>query len=122
MNTRVNPQDLALKIAERARDFYRCPYQIGTVATDIRGRIISWGWCHRGASSYRRSIHGEVHCISRANRRRLRGGTIYVGGRRAKTGRIILARPCPECWRAIQRAAISKVIYSSPLGWREEAV
>jgi tRNA(Arg) A34 adenosine deaminase TadA len=112
------PEALALWIARRARDAPR--YQMGAVIVDARGHRLAWGWCWRGAVG--RSMHAEAHALTRANRARLPGSTIWIAGIRKGTGRVILARPCATCAQRILVNGLARVVYSTPTGWREEWV
>lgn len=67
---------------------------MAAVIADAHG-IFAWGWNNTWT-------HCEEHAIRRANPRRLIGSTIYVAGRRASSGNLVLARPCNKphksCW------------------------
>lgn len=120
MNTRLDPRELAELVARRANDFASTPYQIGAVLADRHG-VFSWGWCHRGNRSWLRSVHAERHAIERANPLRLRNATLYVAGRRRNSGRVVLARPCRDCWSlAINNWSVYNIHWTDPeqpQGW-----
>ena len=63
-----------------------------------------------------RSVHAEANAIISAARSECIGGTIYLVGRDARSGKLIEhVVPCPQCRRLIINAGLSKiVIRSSP--------
>ncbi|MBI3019913.1 MAG: hypothetical protein HYY60_01130 [Parcubacteria group bacterium] len=88
MDTRKTARALALDLLDRSP----CRVQIAAVLVDANGRIFAWGWNHKADGGAGK--HAEAHAIERANKRRLRGATIVVAGRRKKNGNILCARPC----------------------------
>ena len=90
MRLPANPQELAEVILQRST----CSVQVGAVLADGHG-IYAWGWNSTGPDGY--GLHAEIHCLLRANRRRLGNSTLYVAGRRQRTGNNVLARPCAAC-------------------------
>lgn len=89
-----DPKELAVAILLRST----CIVQVGAVLADRWG-IHSWGHNHAGPTGMGQCA--EQHCLLRANRRRLQGSILFVAARRLRTGRIVQARPCKACWRAI---------------------
>ncbi len=58
-----------------------------------------------------RSVHAEANCIISAARRDIIGGTLYLAGRDAKTGKIVHeANSCAMCKRLIINSGIEKVV------------
>lgn len=58
-----------------------------------------------------RSVHAEANAIISAARRDMVGGTLYLAGRDAATGKMLPdATPCSMCRRLIINAGLSKVI------------
>ena len=57
------------------------------------------------------SYHAEVDAINHANSD-LRGATIYVA-RIGKDGTHRLSRPCMRCTKALKKAGIKKVVYTT---------
>jgi deoxycytidylate deaminase len=90
-----DPRELAEEILKRSI----CNVQVGAVIADSHG-IFAWGWNSVGSGM---GIHAEIHALSRANRKRLPGATIYVAAQRARNQKIVTAKPCPECAVAIPR-------------------
>jgi hypothetical protein len=78
-----------------------CAVQVAAVLEDRWG-IFSWGWNHSGSDGY--GQHAEAHSLSRANRDRLEGSTMWVAARRRKSGNPVCACPCEGC-----RAILGKV-------------
>lgn len=58
-----------------------------------------------------RAVHAEQNAILNAGIERTEGGTIYISGFDAKTGARVESKPCKLCWRMIQNAKISNIIY-----------
>ena len=78
MRKPAHASDLAVDILARST----CMVQVGAAIVDYKGSIISWGWNSSGPSGC--GLHAEAHAIGRANRKRLRGATIYVASVRQK--------------------------------------
>ncbi len=109
------PKELAYDLLGRSP----CNVQVSAVIEDSRG-IFVWGWNSVGDGD---GLHAEIHAISRANRKRLKGSTIYVVGRRKKSGSIIFSRPCNNCWSFIKWVGIKDVYYSTFHGkWKYERI
>ena len=86
-----------------------------------RGRrnCVDMGFCTREAMQVPRgqryelcrSVHAEANAIISASRRDMVGGTIYLGGRDARTGELLHdATSCAMCRRQVINAGISRVI------------
>ena len=56
------------------------------------------------------SVHAEVDAIRKL--KNARGATIYIA-RIGKRGNQALSRPCDNCYTAIQRAGINKIVYTN---------
>ena len=107
-----DPRELAEAILKRSI----CNVKVGAVLADKNG-IFAWGWNHMGESGY--GVHAEVHCLSRANKSRLAGATLYVAGARARTGGAVPARPCADCAKKI--VGVGKIVWrDSDSTWRSE--
>ena len=91
-----DPRDLVINLLPRSI----CSVQVASVITDPYNRIVSWGWNNMGPTGY--GICAERHAISRGNRNRLRGGTIYVAGQYARNSHPVNAVPCELCFAQIQ--------------------
>lgn len=91
-----------------------CAVQVAAVIADEWG-IFGWGWNNSGQDGF--GEHAEASCVRRSNRDRFEGATIYVAARRAKSGNVITARPCPDCQRGIR--GIGRVVYRDKEGWHE---
>ena len=112
MNIRKPPQELALDLTVRSV----MKYQMAAVIFDNRG-IFSWGWNYVDGI---KSVHAEIHATKRANRHRLTGSAIVVAGIQNSNNKLLLSLPCPDCWRRIELAGITKIIYQNPAsltGW-----
>ena len=58
-----------------------------------------------------RSVHAEANAIISASRRDMVGGTIYLVGRDARTGKLLhAATSCAMCRRPIINAGLEKVV------------
>lgn len=99
-----DPRELAVALLDRST----CKVQVAAVLADKHG-IFAWGWNSSGKGS---GMHGEAHAISRASRRRMKGATIYVAGRRMAKGNMVCAMPCLACAKAVKAAKISEVWYT----------
>lgn len=112
MNTNTTARRLALDLLKRSR----LKVQMAAVLTDKNGRIFAWGWNH----GY---VHAEEHALSRANPARLRGATITIAGRRAKSHNLVTARPCmrpaKRCFWRILDSGVEIIEYLTKEGdWR----
>jgi deoxycytidylate deaminase len=106
-----NGADLAVDILGRST----CSVQVGAAIADKHG-IFSWGWNSVG-SGY--GIHAEAHAISRANKRRLRGATIFVASKRTRSQKAITSKPCAECQRLIDKWELQVAWRDNDGGWYE---
>ena len=58
-----------------------------------------------------RSVHAEQNAIISAARRDMVGGTLYLSGLDAKTGKVLpVSEPCSMCKRFILNSGISQVV------------
>lgn len=96
MRKPVDVKELASDILARSG----CSVQVGA-AIEADGHIISWGWNSPGFDGY--GLHAEAHAIMRANRKRLRGATIYVASIRRRNLRLVTSKPCAACQKLIDK-------------------
>ena len=96
------PEELALSLTRRSI----CRVKMAAVIYDSRG-VFSWGWNHGSGG---KGIHAEVHAISRANPKRLKGATIVVAGQHGRwNGREFVptvpsnSLPCSNCRKLIEK-------------------
>ena len=84
-----------------------------------RANCVDMGYCSREAMrgprgeryGLCRSGHAEANAIISASRRDMVGGTIYLVGRDAQTGRLLNdATSCPMCRRMVINAGLSRVV------------
>ena len=84
-----------------------------------RANCVDMGYCSREAMKVPRgeryelcrSVHAEANAIISASRRDMVGGTIYLVGRDAQTGRLLNdATSCPMCRRMVINAGLSRVV------------
>ena len=84
-----------------------------------RAHCVDMGYCSREVMRVPRgeryelcrSVHAEANAIISASRRDMVGGTIYLVGRDAQTGRLLNdATSCPMCRRMVINAGISRVV------------
>lgn len=97
----LRPSDLAVDLLDRST----CQVQVAAVLVD--SSIHAWGWNSMGPSGY--GLHAEHHTLTRANKRRLKGSTMYVAARRKKSGNTVTAKPCLECQPLLKH--VGKVVY-----------
>jgi len=108
---KANPTELVVALVKRSQ----CAIQVAAVLTDRHG-IFSWGWNHAGFNGL--GQHAEAHCLSRANKGRVRGAILYVAAVRKRNNRILNARPCSACQALIKK--VGAIIYRDGNGsWRE---
>ncbi|MBM3300507.1 MAG: hypothetical protein FJY85_11170 [Deltaproteobacteria bacterium] len=110
---KTNPKQLVESLLLRSS----VNVQVAAVIQERTGRIVSWSWNHSGPDGF--GMCAERWAIQRANRKRLRGSTLYVGGRWKKSGNWVDARPCPECSLALDKAGVKVVHSTKEGGWRE---
>lgn len=106
--------DLAHKMALRSpvRRF-----QTGAVI-EKNGRILGTGWSHasdRNMACYR-SMHAELHALSRCDVRDTIGSTIAIVTLSRKSGNRTDGTPCLFCLRNIQKFGIEKIICTTSGG------
>ena len=107
-----DPRELALDLLPRTI----CAVQVTAVLADNYG-IHSWGWNSVGSGW---GEHAEAAAIRRANKKRLRGSTIYVASVRNRNQKVINSKPCPDCQRLIDKWGL-KTIYRNMSGeWIDE--
>ena len=124
-----DPFDIARDIAGRTHPQVT-RYLHSSVISDRKGRVIGVGRNYFAGlvidteeGPISRTVHSEIHALSRVNIRRLEGAVIY---NYAKTNvASILARPCGNCWAILRKLGFRKVFYTirgpidTPL-WKEE--
>ncbi len=106
--------DLTAKIATRSpvRRF-----QTGAVLFK-NGEVLSTGWSHaseRNMTCYR-SMHAELHALSRCDMRDTVGSTIAIVTLSRKSGNRTDGTPCLFCLRCIQKSGIEKIICTTTGG------
>lgn len=97
-----DPMELAIDLLPRSI----CSVQVAAVISDDTG-IFSWGWNSVGNGF---GEHAEAAAIRRANKKRIRGATIYVASQRARNEKVICSKPCPDCQGKINNWGL-KVVY-----------
>lgn len=106
--------DLAAKMAHRSpvRRF-----QTGA-AIFKDGEVLATGWSHatgRNMACYR-SMHAELHAISRMDLRDTVGSIIAIATLSRKSGNRTDGTPCLFCFRNIQKFGIAKIICTASGG------
>lgn len=106
--------DLAHKMAERSpvRRF-----QTGAVLFK-NGKVLSSGWSHasdRNMTCYR-SMHAELHALSRCDSRDAVGSSIAIVTLSRKSGNRTDGTPCFFCLRNLKKVGIEKIICTSSGG------
>lgn len=103
-----DPRELTVDLLPRSP----CAVQVAAVIADRHG-IFSWGWNSSGSGL---GEHAEAAAIRRANRKRLRGATIYVASVRKRNAKMVLSAPCVACMRRIVGARIGAICYRDAEG------
>ena len=98
-----DPRELAEILLNRSI----CSVQVAAVIADRHG-ILAWGWNFVGGGYGK---HAETHAISRANRKRLEGATIYVASQRKRNGKMVTSKPCQNCQNSINLNEIAHVCW-----------
>ena len=109
MDTKKSPKEIAATILYRSI----CTIQVGACITDLHGNVISWGWNSCGYTGF--GLCSERHALTRCNRKRLTGGTIYVAGQYKDKDKMVPAKPCSVC-QAVIRGYKLKVVWRSKEG------
>ena len=105
-----DPRQLAIDLLPRSV----CAVRVAAVIADPKGRIVSWGWNSSGRDGL--GEHAEMAALRRANRRRLRGASIFVASVRGKP---ITSRPCHICHYRLVDAGLREIRYMDRDGlWR----
>ena len=100
MNTTKSPKTICVDLLHRSP----CRVQMAAVLVDQQQRVYSWGW----NNNYQ---HAEVHAIKRANPKRVSGSTLYLAGRRAKSGNWVYAFPCSsKCYKFVLRWGVTRLV------------
>lgn len=94
-----DPRELAETLLNRST----CSVQVAAVIEDSHG-IHSWGWNHSGKGF---GQHAEAHAFERANGKRLWLSTIYVAAIRKRNGNPVIAKPCVNCQKLLDKYMIT---------------
>lgn len=78
----------------------KCSVQVGAAIEDGHG-ILSWGWNSEGFDGM--GLCAEKHAISRANKKRLRGATIYIASLRSRNAKVVCSKPCETCQQLVDK-------------------
>lgn len=108
------PKTMAATILRRSDHYV---FQIGAVLVDPQGRCVSWGWNTYNQGTGWLSGHAEVQAVRRANRKRLRGSSVYVAGMSRKSGQPVLAKPCKACAKLLAHFGIRMAYFTTKKGW-----
>ena len=134
MEQRISKENYYLNIAETVLERATCLRRVfgaiivkndEIISTGYNGaprgrrNCVDMGFCTREAMKVPRgeryelcrSVHAEANAIISASRRDMVGGTIYLVGRDAQTGRLLNdATSCPMCRRMVINAGLSRVV------------
>lgn len=94
-------------IIEKVIQRSRCRVQVAAIIVASNDDIIQLGWNNMGTGL---GIHAECHAISRADKERLPGATIYVAAKRRDRRKSTLAKPCEACQALIDKWGL-RVVY-----------
>lgn len=128
--------NIAKAVSKRATCIRR---KYGAVIVDVNDySIISTGYCGNAAGTSNccdigrcfreeakipsgmlydlcKSIHAEENAIMSAGKKSCKGNLIYIAGTDAKTGELVLGKPCYRCQTRIINVQLEEVIY-----WNEQ--
>jgi deoxycytidylate deaminase len=86
-------------------------FKIGAVIVK-KGKPLAVGFNqNKTHPSVQYTIHAEVDALLTCEKEHATGSTVYIY-REHLDGTPALARPCPNCFIALRRAGVSKVIYT----------
>lgn len=110
--------DLARVTANKSNSSGVTRYQHSSVILDRKGRTIASGRNHFAGliietddgNEINKTVHSEVHALTKVNIRRLNGATVINYARTNVAA--ILARPCPNCWAMLKKLGFKKVFYT----------
>ncbi len=97
---KTDPRSLATDLTYRST----CNVQVAAVLFDRKG-IFAWGHNHMGSTGF--GEHAEVHALSRANRKRLKGASIAIAGKRKSA--VVPSRPCTDCLKRLLKVQIGAI-------------
>lgn len=110
MNLKRHPFLIVTDLLSRST----CAVQVAALLVDPFGPYC-YGWNNSGRDGM--GQHAEAHCLSRANKARLEGSTLYVAAQRVRrSGRIgvVTARPCLDCQHLLR--GVKAVVYRDGKG------
>ena len=130
MRNNADPFELARSIAGRTSPIVT-RYLHSSVLLDRKGRIIATGRNHFSGkivldvdnAEINKTIHSEIHCLTRVNIRRLSDAVVINYARTNVAS--IMARPCSNCWAVLTKLGVKKVFYTirgdiNQPTWKEE--
>lgn len=99
-------------------------HKLGAVIT--RGnQVVGVGFnkkkTHPMSSTRFKNIHAELCAVLNSGEKNLSGCSIYVY-RETKDGQPAMARPCPDCLRLLKKSNVSKIFYSTEIGFKKETI
>ena len=107
-----DPKELVIDLIPRSV----CSVQVAAVIVDPYG-IHSWGWNSVGTGF---GEHAEAAAIRRANKKRLKGSTIYVASVRNRNNKAINSKPCPDCSRLILKWGLTVIYRDADNHWYQD--
>ena len=113
MRKPASAKQLAVDILGRSQ----CSVKVGA-AIDDGGGILSWGWNSVGFDGM--GLHAEAHAILRANKKRLRGATIYVASMRHRNSKTVTSKPCADCQSLIDKWELRVIWRNANEEWVKE--
>lgn len=99
----VKPKD-PRELAETLLNRSTCSVQVAAVIEDKQGLICGWGWNSSGTGY---GLHAEAHAFLRTNKERLWLSTIYVAAIRKRNGNPVIAKPCVNCQKLLDKYMIT---------------
>jgi deoxycytidylate deaminase len=107
----------------KIRDIGRYQFNVGSIITDKKGQILSYGFnsytkthprqylYNRNIRSGRIYLHAEIDSIIRCSTIDSAAHTMIIA-RYGKDTRLHLAKPCLGCFKAIQESGLKHVYYT----------
>ena len=102
-----DPKEIVLRLLKRSE----CSVQVAAVLSDARG-VYAWGINHAGSDGF--GEHAEVHCLKRANHKRVGKSVMWVAARRRRSKSVVTAKPCAACWPLVKGCRY--VVYRDKMG------
>lgn len=117
----IKVKDRFILKAEESASFThdKARYRMGAVIVGKGKELISQAHNYYILNGEDLTVHAEVAAIIRADKRKLKGSTIYVAGfrhRRDGSKKPLKSKPCSKCMSFIRKFEIGKIVYKDRSG------